>query len=99
MLDGAWDSKLYHGGSSIKALFSMLQSEPILILESEIDGDYLNFRLGYWGLGQENYSYAPVVTRLPFREIIYESAKTRKLIVLVICAYTVVNLGAQETFW
>ena len=77
LLDGAWDSKLYHGGSSIKALFSMLQSEPILILESEIDGDYLNFRLGYWGLGQENYSYAPVVTRLPFREIIYESAKTR----------------------
>ncbi len=77
LLDGAWDSNRYHGGSSIKALFSMLQSEPILILESEIDGDYLNFRLGYWGLGQENYSYAPVITRLPFREIIYESAKTR----------------------
>ncbi|MGK7897393.1 MAG: SUMF1/EgtB/PvdO family nonheme iron enzyme, partial [Xenococcus sp. (in: cyanobacteria)] len=79
LLDGAWDSNRYHGGSSIKALFSMLQSEPILILESEIDGDYLNFRLGYWGLGQENYSYAPVITRLPFREIIYESAKTRAL--------------------
>ena len=77
LLDGAWDSNRYHGGSSIKALFSMLQSEPILILESEIDRDYFNFRLGYWGLGQENYSYAPVITRLPFREIIYESAKTR----------------------
>ena len=77
LLDGAWDSNRYHGGSSMKALFSMLQSEPILILESEIDGDYLNFRLGYWGLGQANYSYAPIITRLPFREIIYESAKTR----------------------
>ncbi len=77
LLDGAWDSNRYHGGSSIKALFSMLQSEPILILESEIDGDYLNLRLGYWGLGQKNYSYTPVITRLPFREIIYESAKTR----------------------
>ncbi len=77
LLDGAWDSSRYHGGSSIKALFSMLRSEPILILESEIDGDYLNFRLGYWGLGQKNYSYTPVITRLPFREIIYKSAKTR----------------------
>ena len=79
LLDGAWDSNRYHGGSSIKALFSMLQSEPILILESEIDGDYLNFRLGYWGLGQENYYYAPVISQLPFREMIYESAQTRAL--------------------
>ena len=77
LLDGAWDSNRYRGGSSIKALFSMLRSEPILILESEIDGNYFNFRLGYWELGQKNYSYAPVITRLPFREIIYESAKTR----------------------
>ena len=77
LLDGAWDSNRYHGGSSIKALFSMLRSEPILILESEIDGDYLNFRLAYWGLGQDNYSYAPVISRLPFREIVYESAKNR----------------------
>jgi formylglycine-generating enzyme required for sulfatase activity len=77
LLDGAWDSNRYHGGSSIKALFSMLQSEPVLILESEIDGDDLNFRLGYWGLAQENYSYAPVISRLPFWEIIYESAKNR----------------------
>ena len=77
LLDGAWDSNRYHGGSSIKALFEMLKPEPILILESEIDGNYLNFRIGYWGLGQTNYSYVPVISRLPYREMIYESAKTR----------------------
>ncbi len=77
LLDGAWSRKRYHGGSSIKALFEMLKSESILILESEIDGDYLNFRLGYWDLGQTEYSYTPIISRYPYRELIYESAKIR----------------------
>ncbi len=77
LLDGAWDSNRYHGGSSIRALFSMLRSEPILILESEIDGDYLNLKMGFWGLDQENYSYSPLISRLPFREMIYQSARNR----------------------
>jgi len=78
LVDGAWDSNRYHGGSSIKALFSMLKSEPILILESEINGDYLNLRVGYWEPAQPMYSYTSV-SQLPYREIIYESAKARAL--------------------
>jgi hypothetical protein len=77
-LAGAWESKRFHSESSIKALFGMLKSEPTLILESEVDGDYLNFRIAYWGLGQETYYYK-TISRLPYREIIYESAKTRAL--------------------
>ena len=77
-LAGAWDSKRFHSESSIKALFGMLQTEPILILESEIDGDYLNFRIAYWGLGQDNYYYK-TISRLPYRSIIYQSAKNRAL--------------------
>lgn len=77
-LAGAWDSKRFHSESSIKALFGMLKTEPILILESEADGDYLNFRIGYWGLGQENYYYKTIF-RLPYKEIVYESAKNRAL--------------------
>jgi tetratricopeptide (TPR) repeat protein len=76
-LDGAWDSKRFHGGSSIKALFEMLKSEPVLILETEVEGDYLNFRVAYWGLGQTLYSYESVISKLPYREICYESAKAR----------------------
>ncbi|MBW4633649.1 MAG: WD40 repeat domain-containing protein [Iphinoe sp. HA4291-MV1] len=75
-LAGAWDSKRFHSESSIKALFGMLKTEPILILESEADGDYLNFRIGYWGLGQDNYYYK-TISRLPYKEIVYESAKSR----------------------
>ncbi|MCF4967362.1 WD40 repeat domain-containing protein [Nostoc sp. CMAA1605] len=75
-LAGAWDSKRFHSESSIKALFGLLKTEPILILESENDGDYLNFRIAYWGLGQSNYYYK-TISRIPYREIIQQSAKNR----------------------
>ncbi|GAX43454.1 WD-40 repeat-containing protein [Tolypothrix sp. NIES-4075] len=77
-LAGAWDSKRFHSESSIKALFGMLKTEPILILESEKDGDYLNFRIAYWGFGQNNYYYK-TIARLPYRQILEESAKRRAL--------------------
>ncbi|GAX34521.1 WD40 repeat domain-containing protein [Nodularia sp. NIES-3585] len=78
LLAGAWDSKRFHSESSIKALFGMLKTEPILILESEHEGDYLNFRIAYWGLGQETYYYKTIF-RLPYQEILQESAKSRAL--------------------
>ncbi len=77
-LAGAWDSKRFHSESSIKALFGILKTEPTLILESEVDGDYLNFRIAYWGLGQENYFYK-TITRFPYKNIIYQSVKNRAL--------------------
>lgn len=76
-IGGAWDAKRFHGEASIKALFSMLKSEPLLVLESEIDGDYLNIRFAYWGSAQSQYAYVPVVSRFKFRELVYESAKER----------------------
>lgn len=78
-LDGAFDSKRYHGGSSISILFQKLQSEPTLILESEIDGNYLNFRFAYWGLGESKPVYKTIFSRMPYRETVYESAKARAL--------------------
>ena len=77
-LSGAWESRRFRGQASIRALFEMLKSEPTLILESEIDGDYLNFRIGYWGLGQENYYYQNLA-RFPYRDMLYDFAKNRAL--------------------
>jgi WD40 repeat protein len=77
-LAGAWYSKRFHSESSIKALFGMLKSEPILILESETDGDYINFRIGYWGLGQEKYYYK-TISRISYKDIVHQSAKNRAL--------------------
>ncbi|MDJ0597471.1 MAG: GUN4 domain-containing protein [Crocosphaera sp.] len=79
LLDGAWDSKRYHGGSVIGLLHGWLKSEPILILESVIDGNHLHFRFAYWGQGQKQYSYQSLITNLPYREIVYESVKSRAL--------------------
>lgn len=79
LLDGAWESKRFRGGASIKALFGMLKSEPMLILESDVDGDYVNFCVAYWGGGTENYWYEGVIPGLPYRDILYESAKARAL--------------------
>lgn len=77
-LAGAWDSKRFHSESSIKSLFGTLKTQPSLILESENDGDCLNFRIAYWGLGQDKYYYQ-TISRLPYRQILEESAKNRAL--------------------
>ncbi len=76
-LAGAWVSKTFHSEASIKALFAALKSEPTLVLESEVDGDYLNFRVAYWSLNWPKYRYDPVISRLPYRDILYEAAKAR----------------------
>lgn len=78
-LAGAFANKELHREASIKALFEMLKSEPTLILESEIVGDHLNFRIAYWGLGQQNYCYKTIISKLSYREIVYASAKSRAL--------------------
>ncbi|MBR8827456.1 MAG: tetratricopeptide repeat protein [Gomphosphaeria aponina SAG 52.96 = DSM 107014] len=68
----------YLGGeASIKSLFSILKHNPTLILESEVNGAYLNLRLGYWGLNWQNYKYQTVIYRLPYGEILKEIVKER----------------------
>lgn len=73
---GAWESKRFHSESSIKALFSFLKSEPTLILESQLEGNYITFRVAYWGIGQNHYYYK-TVTKFPYKEILQDSAKQR----------------------
>ncbi|CCI24514.1 conserved hypothetical protein [Microcystis aeruginosa PCC 9809] len=77
LIDGGWDSKRYHGGAAIIGLFALLKSEPMLILESQIDGDYLHLNVGYWGEGQQKYFYQSIISNLPYREVVYESVKIR----------------------
>jgi len=82
LLDGAWDSNRFHGGTSIMVLFGMLKSEPTLILDSKVVGNYLNLKVAYWGLGQEDenhYFYEEIISRFPFKKILHEAAKARAL--------------------
>ncbi len=77
-LGGAWQSRNFHGEASIKMLFEKLKEQPTLILESEIEGDYLNLRIAYWDLGQEKYCYETIL-RLSYRELLCESVIARAL--------------------
>lgn len=79
LLDGGWESKRFRGGSTIKALFGMLKSEPTLILESEVEEGYLNLKVAYWGLGQDTYCYERIISGLPYQDILFELAKKRAL--------------------
>ncbi len=89
LLDGAWDSKRYHGGASIKALHSMLKSEAVLILEMGIQGDNIDLRVGYWGYGQEKYWYRTVGSGFPFRFLLNEDIQTMSdVLVKVLCFVT-----------
>jgi hypothetical protein len=76
-LGGAWDSNRFHSEASIKRLFTMLKSEPTLILESEVDGEYINLRLAYWSGGQDLYGYKTVISRLAHLEMVKAFAKER----------------------
>ena len=77
-LAGAWDERHPCSESSIKTLFGLLKSEPTLIIALQIEGNYLSFRIAYWGLGQANYYYQ-TLARFPYKQILTESAKKRAL--------------------
>ncbi|HEY9751337.1 MAG TPA: WD40 repeat domain-containing protein [Coleofasciculaceae cyanobacterium] len=103
-LAGAWENQRFHSEASIKALFGFLKSEPTLILESDLDGPTLNFRVAYWGPGQETYSYK-TMAQLPYRALLHQAAKKRALawrevraqmIALGEDAETVDRLGGQR---
>ncbi|MCF2145844.1 hypothetical protein IQ276_005085 [Desmonostoc muscorum LEGE 12446] len=76
-LDGAWENERFSGGASIKVLFGMLNSNPILVLEPEILTNYLNLNVAYWGLGQKRHFYEPIISKMPYRDILFDSAKER----------------------
>ncbi|MGB3513046.1 MAG: SUMF1/EgtB/PvdO family nonheme iron enzyme, partial [Microcoleaceae cyanobacterium] len=80
LIDRAWDSNRFAGGSGIKAIFSRLKSEPILLIESEVDGDLINIRVAYWSGGQEiSPFYKPIISHLHYPKILYEFAIQRAL--------------------
>jgi hypothetical protein len=75
-LGGIWSSKQFHSESAATTLFWLFKSIPTLILESEIDGDHLTFRTTYWDLNYKRPAQQTILSRLPYRKLLYEIAKT-----------------------
>lgn len=79
-MGGAWDSKRHHGETAITTLNWLFKSVPTLVLESELDGDHLNFRAAFWGIDEKaDYVYQPIISKLPYVEIVRQFAKAEAL--------------------
>ena len=77
LLDGAWVSKKFRGGAGIHALYSQLKAVPTVVLESEVDNNYLNFRVAYWRGDGSEYQYKSILSSFPYRDFLYESVRER----------------------
>jgi tetratricopeptide (TPR) repeat protein len=74
---GAWTSQCFHSEAATQAVFDALHSEPNLILESYVEKDYFNLRLGFWGVNWPQYRYQSAISRLSWVETLYDFAKVR----------------------
>ncbi len=76
-LYGAMVSKFFHGEAATLSLFDTFKTEPTLILESSVEGDYFNIRLGYWGVNYGKYRYQSLISGLSWREALNDFARVR----------------------
>jgi hypothetical protein len=77
LLGGAWVSKKFSKDSGIQALWSQLKAVPTVVLESEVDGNYLNFRVAYWRGDSSEYQYKSILSGFPYRDFLYDSVRER----------------------
>jgi formylglycine-generating enzyme required for sulfatase activity len=77
LLDKAWSSKRFGGGSALHSLHKQLKTIPVLILESEFVDNYINLRCCYWDGEQNNLVEDSILSRYPYRDLLYDLAKSR----------------------
>jgi predicted GTPase len=78
-LDGNWISNSQGGNAALLSLHSQLKSIPILILDTKIPLEELNFSVGYWFSGDVSFSRSSILSGQSFSDLLYESAKKRAL--------------------
>ncbi len=76
-ISGAWVSEIAHSAGALKPFFNVLHSEPTLLVNTEVNGYYLNSHLGYWRFHWPQPRYETLMTALSYQDILYESAKQR----------------------
>jgi Sulfatase-modifying factor enzyme 1 len=74
----AWMSKAFRGEAAAHSIFDSLKSEPIIIIESSVEGDDIEINFAYWGLGYDRPIYV-TGSRFSWLELLYNFAKQRTL--------------------
>jgi hypothetical protein len=78
-IGGIWETKARHSENAIVLLYSMFSSIPTFIFESETEGEYLNFRIASWDIGQEVYNYKSVLSHFSCTDFLRATAKEQAI--------------------
>lgn len=74
-LDGAWKDKSYRGEAAALEIFGLLHSEPVLILESDIEIEKLTLRAWFWGRNWKRYNSLSLLSSISHLEILHRIAE------------------------
>ena len=74
-----WETKRIRAETALDPLFSVLNSVPAIILESEFSNDSFNFRVASWDVGYLQYEYKPILSKFNYREFLYHIAQEQAL--------------------
>ncbi|MEY3199267.1 MAG: hypothetical protein RJA13_1225 [Bacteroidota bacterium] len=74
-IGGIWETKARHSENAVTLLFSLFSSVPTLIFECEIEGEFLNFRVASWDVGQEIYKYKSILSEFNYSGFLYDVAR------------------------
>lgn len=79
LLDGEWFNGTFTGRAAVADIFSMLKTEPIIVLESDVFAEILYLHLGYWGLSCTDYRYVLGLLEIDLRQCLNNFAKQSAL--------------------
>ncbi|ELP54951.1 hypothetical protein O53_3779 [Microcystis aeruginosa TAIHU98] len=78
-LNGNWISNSQGGNAALLSLHSQLKNIPVLILDTKIPFDELNFSVGYWFSGDVSFTRSSILSSQSVSHLLHESAKKRAL--------------------
>lgn len=78
-LNGNWISNSQGGNAALLSLHSQLKNIPVVILDTKIPFDELNFSVGYWFSGDVSFTRSSILSSQSVSHLLHESAKKRAL--------------------
>ncbi|MCL2924079.1 MAG: SUMF1/EgtB/PvdO family nonheme iron enzyme [Trichodesmium sp. MAG_R04] len=80
LISNTWKSNYFAGYSAVTTIFNHLKSEPTLLIESTVNGEFINIQVAYWSGGQEIFPfYKTIVFKLNYPITLHEFAIKRAL--------------------
>jgi formylglycine-generating enzyme required for sulfatase activity/lipoprotein NlpI len=69
---GIWDTKRMASDTAATHLHDLFGTIPTIILESEVEGDFINFRVFWWDMGAEQYQSMTILSQFSLAQLLFE---------------------------